>query len=139
MEQSAFNFVTMPIPLDNLDFMYWICCFQFSLLSIRVPRYLVADFSVTGKLLIKMFIDFFMLQREKIRKFDFPTFKLSLFAASQSETLCSSVLSMFSVSALDLSEYKTVVSSANRRTRLYHLCIVKIVKDLIHFPVEHHI
>ena len=51
-----------------------------------------------------MFKDFFLLPREKIIKFDFPTFKLSLFAASQSEALCSSVLSVFSVSALVLSE-----------------------------------
>ena len=43
-------------------------------------------------------------QMEKCIKLDFPIFKHNLLAASQSETLFNSVLSMFSVSGFVLSE-----------------------------------
>ena len=81
------------------------CAFQLSLLSMNTPKYFATVFSsTTVPFKVRFRVVFLYFPWWKCRKFDFLTFKLSLFAASQSDTLDNYSFKRLAVFGLVLSE-----------------------------------
>ena len=104
-------FFKTPIPLFSLQFIYSICLLHVKFLSKKIPKYLAVCFCFSSSLSIKSLICILLLSlfllMLNMKRWDFLTFSVSLFALSQFEMLFRATLTF-------LNKWNDTVSFVNK-------------------------